>query len=131
MKAISTDPLWAWAIMAGHRPIENWTEPIRYRGELAVHSEPRTEVTREIREWFQRNTFWIPPPNDVVDGYAGRILGTVQLIGCSQPSLLLPSEQEFARGPWCLRLRTPQHFVRPIEHDPFIGFTDWSTQTAT
>lgn len=38
MKALTIHQPWAWAIAAGHKPVENRTWTTTYRGQLAIHA---------------------------------------------------------------------------------------------
>lgn len=42
MKALTVQQPWAWAVVSGHKPVENRTQAWKYRGPLAIHAGART-----------------------------------------------------------------------------------------
>jgi hypothetical protein len=49
MKALTIDPLWAWAIVAGIKTVENRSWRTHHRGPLAIHTARRTPAAREAK----------------------------------------------------------------------------------
>lgn len=115
MKAITIHQPWAWAIIAGHKRVENRTWPIRYRGPLAIHAGLSHASEQEGRRVLA--DLGIAVPDDLV---YGAILGVVDLVGCLRPSdrqrRLLNCQlmdDPLATGPWCWVLANPRPLFDP------------------
>lgn len=109
MKALSIKQPWAWAIMAGHKTIENRTWKTPYRGRILIHAGKTFDPT--AGETFARAGCLSPPALP-----CGVILGTVVLIDVVPVAQL--SDDPWACGPWCFMLERPQLFREPI---PYAG----------
>jgi hypothetical protein len=108
---------WAWAIMAGHKAVENRTWRTFHRGRLVIHAARSAAADEEAQAEFAR--LGIMAPNDFT-GWRGCVLGTVQLTDCVDFQLL--REQQllgplcpFATGPVCWLLESPQPCI------PFVA----------
>lgn len=97
MKALSICQPWAWAIMEGHKHVENRTWCTHYRGRLLIHAG-------QSRAWWDKGCDLlveagiVPPQRDEV--VWGAIIGSVELIRCS-PLLHVCTGHAFVFGPWC------------------------------
>jgi len=126
MKCLSIQQPWAWAILAGHKRVENRTWSTRHRGPLAIHASMK--VSREGYDVLR--SLGIDVPDDLPGGV---ILGTVELvdvIDCRQPLLDFDGEQAklaadpLATGPKCWILRNPRPLAQPIRHVGRLGLFD-------
>lgn len=132
MKTITTDPLWAWAIFGGLRPIENRPTSTDHVGPLLVHASQSMRQTPYIREWIRCHTLYLPPPDWLIDrDYRGRVIGEVDMIGCVTVDELPQREREFAVGPWCWRFRNPRSFVYPFPRVDASDLSDTPTMPTT
>lgn len=130
MKALTIDALWAWAILAGHKRIENrsWTTP--FRGRLAIHAGKSSCRDGDAYRLFDRLEI-TPPDAELLQDLRGRLLGTVELFDvlaydsqATGPAAEL-AHDPFATGPWCWKLRHPVWLQEPI---PIVGnlrLWDW------
>lgn len=114
LKALSIHGPWAWAIMAGHKRVENRSWSTSLRGRLAIHAgRSRASDDRAITLF---RLLGIDFPDEFV---RGAILGTVEVVD------LLPQEDYLAAygndrvnramafGPLCWVLQNPRP-CRPI-----------------
>lgn len=106
MKCLSIRQPWAWAILAGHKPVENRTWATRYRGPLAVHAALRYDYAGE--KWML-DTLDIHPPADLP---RGGIIGRVMLRDC-----ITHHESRWFVGPFGFLLEEPV----PIPVIPWRG----------
>lgn len=110
MKALSVRQPWAWAIMEGHKPIENRTWRTTHRGPIAIVAS-RSRDSLESGLAFLRHLD-IEPPEEFV---FGAILGTVELVDIHPITLV---RNPFAEGPFCWLFERQRKLARPI---PFAG----------
>lgn len=82
----------AWAIVAGHKDVENRTGPTLYRGRFAVHAAREGAFNPEILEWM-RTTAGIEVPATFDHGM---LIGEATLVACW---LDLRDDGGYA-GPW-------------------------------
>lgn len=131
MKALTIDALWAWAILAGHKRIENrsWTTP--FRGRLAIHAGKNASRDGDAFRLFDRLEI-TPPDAELLQDLRGRLLGTVELFDVlaydSQAAGGAAAElarDPFATGPWCWRLRHPVWLQEPIQHAGQLRIWEW------
>lgn len=108
LKALTIHAPWVWAILAGHKRVENRSWTTTYRGRLAIHagrsraSDPRaTALFHELGILF---------PDDFE---RGAILGTVELAEILPQAEYLakygadPVNRAMAFGPLCWVLKNP------------------------
>lgn len=77
MKALTIDAYWAWAIMEGHKRVENRSWETKHRGPLLIHaglSDKRDEAALEVIR-----SQGITPPADI-DRLRGKILCVVDVV---------------------------------------------------
>lgn len=131
MKALTIDALWAWAIIAGHKRIENrsWTTP--HRGRIAIHAGKNSNRDGDAYRLFDRLEI-TPPDAELLQDLRGRMLGTVELFDVvaydSQASGGDAAElarDPFATGPWCWKLRHPVWLQEPIPLAGNLRLWDW------
>lgn len=107
MRILTIHAEWAWAIMAGHKRVENRKWTTQYRGSLVIHAGLSTASTGTAISLFQRLGIAMPShPN------RGCALGVVDLVDVVPVHAV--SSDPFAVGPWCFMLRNPQRFRHPI-----------------
>lgn len=108
MRAISIKQPWATLIVAGIKPVENRSWPIRHRGPLLIHAGKR--IDWEGFERIDQLGLDLPDP-DVL--HRGGIIGQVDVVGCVSDS----------RSPWASRDRW--HWIvanpRPLPFEPMPG----------
>lgn len=113
MLALSVQQPWAWAIMAGIKPVENRTWRTNYRGELVIQAS--LSVRRDQAARDQIATLGHVVPEELPRGV---LLGTVELVDC------IPSAEALARfgaawvdivpGGWCWIVRKPRLLRVPV-----------------
>lgn len=111
MKALTVKQPWAWAIAAGHKPIENRVQRWSYRGPLAIHAGLSTDPFG-IR-WMQANVPDLERPSLYDRGY---VLAVVDLVGVhwSRPGCCDTVWAETAPGIAHLELERPRRLLYPI-----------------
>lgn len=113
MKALTIDALWAWAIVAGVKRVENRTWRTRHRGALAIHAARRTPPAREARAREHLEAMGVVCPRGAeLDKLRGCLLGVVDVVGCVRPEAL-PTTR-YVSGPHCWILSNPRRLLRPI-----------------
>lgn len=106
---------YAWAIMAGIKPVENRTWATKYRGPLAIHAslkadaEPAWSFCEGQWESLVPNSICLIPRKSV--DYGG-IIGTVDLVDC-----VTESDSPWFFGPYGFVLANP----RPCKFVPMKG----------
>jgi hypothetical protein len=115
MKVLSIKQPWAWAILAGHKRVENRSWPTDHRGPLAIHAgrQDDPEGYRLLAE------LGIEVPDDLP---RGAIVGTVELLDVVRvedgPTLFDThdlGDDPFATGPFCWILGAPQPLPQPVQ----------------
>lgn len=81
MKAVSVRQPWAWAIVAGHKPIENRSRRTHYRGDLLIHASKAYD--RSGHQFIQEALGIVVPPGL----QRGGIIGRAQLVDCVDASI--------------------------------------------
>lgn len=120
MKAISIHQPWAWAIMAGHKTIENRTWETSHRGTLLIHtSKTRSSYDREMATWLARFGIDLPPWDDMPKGL---LVGSVDLIDCVRVADVASSP--WVQGPICWLIKNPVVFTQPIPYRGKLGMFD-------
>ena len=115
MKAITVDPVWAWAIRQGIKPVENRTWHTRHRGELAIHAGQGTpKRDREARALLAALGYKVP-----ADLPRGAVVALATLADCLPLDEVDPAlaEHPLCTGPECWILEN----IRPIKPIPDLG----------
>jgi len=103
--ALTVKPLWAWAIMHGHKRYENRTWITRHRGPLWIHAGRfRREDYDQAAEILRAAKIEPPSPEELP---CGVILGSVQLTQCLTVHVL-GQHEPFADGPYAWELHAPR-----------------------
>ena len=111
-----------------HKRIENRPWKTSYRGRFAIHCSKSKKAWREYD--------WGIPESDIAWGC---VIGFAQIRSCTtlararqpylvekRPALILPSQEQHARGPYCWFLKNINAAVQPI---PARGQQRWWTWT--
>lgn len=107
MKAISIRQPWAWAIVAGHKPIENRTWKTSFRGRVLIHAG-RAAVSgadlEELARHARRQGFPMPEADRL---FRGGIVGSIEII-----DVVTTSSDPWFKGPfgWILEEPRPARF---------------------
>lgn len=113
MKALTIHPVWAWAIMAGHKRVENRTWGTKHRGRLAIHASANSAAARKS-DAIARQTLaavGVEVPEEVT---AGALLGTVELVDIVEAGDDRVSGDHLATGPLCWMLEDPRPLSEPV-----------------
>lgn len=117
MKALSIRQPWAWAILDGHKRVENRSWSVNYRGPLAIHA---SQSRRDLEGPTQRLAgmgIEVPKPESLD---FGALIGVVELVDCvllaDAPEL---HDDELAEGPYCWIVENPRRLREPI---PLRGY---------
>ncbi len=107
--ALSIRQPWAWAILAGHKPVENRTWSTRYRGPLIIHAARM--VDEEARAAFVAQGWPLPSTLQT-----GGFVGIARLV-----DVVSHHESAFFTGPRAWVLADPVPFQKPIEGRGKLG----------
>src|SRR5579871_5914383 len=129
MKCLSVRQPWAWLILAGIKKVENRGWAVKHRGPLVIHAGK----TYDRRADVPAGTV-TPAPDTLA---YGAVLGVVDVVECVDFRALLMRATErvtklelalirdpWARGPYCLLLRRPRLFDRPLPYAGKLGLFD-------
>lgn len=107
MKALSIRQPWAWAIVQGHKPVENRTWPTRHVGDLLIHAGLQfdDDGLRSMLSVFPELQAQLPARWDL-----GGIVGIAEAVGC-----VTEHTSRWFTGPYGLVLRN----ARPL---PFVAW---------
>jgi hypothetical protein len=116
MKCLTVKQYWAWAIVAGHKSVENRTWSTRHRGPLAIHAGQATDP--KSRAALEALGLDVPEAIE-----AGAVIGIVDLVdvvpySSGQPHL--PGVEDdladdpLATGPFCWIVRNPRPLDEPV-----------------
>jgi hypothetical protein len=117
MKAITIHPVWAWAIVHGHKPVENRTWRTKHRGPLLIHASAVSPASKRSDAIALAifTKLGIEVPETVP---TGAIVGRVELVDCiardGADAGAIPGPEELAGGPVCFVLAQPEAFEEPI-----------------
>lgn len=110
MRAISIRQPWAWAVVSGHKNVENKSQRTKYRGPVLVHAAQRFDNAGF--DWLDRHGIDYPDELDV-----GALVGIVEIIDCERNN---NSEWAFP-GFWHWVLDRPIEFKTPIACSGRLG----------
>ena len=130
IKTLTIDPLWVWAIMEGHKTIENRSWFTSYRGPLGIHASKNKSREKETRAWYAEHTELVPPSREELeDTIVGRLVGVTELIDiASIESLPQRHRGPFAEGPYCWLLGSFLPIGQPIETTGKLGLWTYDSQ---
>lgn len=103
MRALTIRQPWAWAILAGHKTVENRSWLTNFRGRFLVHAGRMDDESsvESFVEIFRKQKIIIP---DLATLPTRAIIGSVNLTNCL-PAERVPGPWSF--GPFCFVLRDP------------------------
>lgn len=113
MKTLTIDALWAWAILAEHKTVENRSWKTDYRGPLAIHAGQNRSRDGEALRLLEQQGI-TPPDEDVRIDLRGKVLGVVTLVDVAAYSAGVFAADPFATGPFCWRMEGPRWLEESI-----------------
>jgi hypothetical protein len=115
LSCLSIRQPFAWAIVAGHKPIENRTRRTHYRGMLGIHAAVRKKDLADSITLF--DGLGVDVETEL---HFGQLLGVVEVVDCVLVSELPASlrSSPHAQGPYCWILKNPVSLKRPL---PIVG----------
>jgi len=119
MKAITIDPVWAWAICRGIKTVENRNCATRHRGELAIHAGRGTpERDRAARKVLEGLGYKVPA--DVPRGAVVALATLADCLPIDKFKIVDPAlhKNPFCYGPFCWILENVHILKKPI---PCLG----------
>jgi ASCH domain len=123
MKALSIKQPWAQLIIIGAKDVENRSRSTSFRGRFAVHvSLKRADyrdvdfeaIPRNLREQVKR--VWEH------NAFAGRVIGTVELVDCVRGSDSIWAVDNY----WHWVLRDPRPYIRSRPAKGQLGLWEWA-----
>lgn len=130
MKALTVDPLWAWAILAGYKIVENRTWRTAHRGRIAIHAGQNKSRDAEPLRLFDRLAI-TPPDEETTNELRGRMLGTIEIVDIVAFDAHLPiADNPFATGPWCWLLKNGVWLESHIAVPGRLGLWEWEPTDA-
>lgn len=107
---LTINAAWCWAIMQGHKRLENRTWRTKHQGRLWLHAASRS-LDPQALELFERLGIAFNPLD--LEALRGKLVGSVDLVACvpvDEPGLDFEGfngdlEGHFATGPFCWLLR--------------------------
>jgi ASCH domain len=116
VRVLSIQQPWAWAIVEGHKPVENRTWTTRYRGPVLIHAGV-TVRGPEIE--YLRDEFRLKPPSRFeID--RGCIVGVAELVDV----VTRKNAKRYGRwflGPYGLVLRNAVALRKPVKVKSQLG----------
>jgi hypothetical protein len=100
-RAITIRQPWAWAIVAGHKDVDNRSRRTNFRGELLIHAA--VELDPRGFEFLWENGLYRKLPTELP---RGGLIGMVNVVDCRKG---YESDWAFA-GSWHWILRRPREF---------------------
>ena len=120
--ALSISQPWAWAILAGHKRVENRTWRTHYRGPLLVHAGTTRRCLSHAVPFLRGQNLIVPQPEDDPAASFRAILGVVEVVDCQlygqSPEL---HDDPMAEGPWCWIVDRPRPFPQAIPYAGALG----------
>lgn len=122
MKAITVCEPYASAIIIGPKRVENRPQPWKFRGRLLIHAGKSQKFMGTLTK--EQLDQWNPELSGFRLGH-GEIIGSVEVYDCieyaTHPDYL---DEPWAFGPYCLLLRDPEPFAKPIPYRGALGLFD-------
>jgi hypothetical protein len=114
LRCLSVQQPFAWAIIKGHKPVENRTWSSRYYGRLLIHASKTYDKTGHL--WIEKHFPELSIPAMVP---VGQIVGEVEMVECvrSHPS-------KWFVGPFGFVLKNPLEYGIPILYRGQLGIFD-------
>jgi|SRR5262245_474202 len=112
IRVLSVRQPWAWAIIAGHKDIENRSQRTSYRGRIYIHAGLKQAPADQLAR-FERLTVRLGIVASF-DDIRGAVIGHVELFNCTTRA----NSPWYIRGNYAWHLRGAAAFVRPV---PLVG----------
>jgi ASCH domain-containing protein len=112
VRVLSVRQPWAWAIIAGHKDIENRSQRTSYRGRVYIHAGLKQAPPEQL-ELFERLTARLGIEASF-DDIRGAVIGYVELFNCTTRA----ASPWYIRGNQAWHLRGAVAFARPV---PLVG----------
>lgn len=125
VKALTIKQPWAWAIVSGHKDVENRSWATSYRGPILIHAGKARDDVREEREyddWLEMFGLAMPPDSELV---YGAIIGIAELVDCVVLTESHPSQWASDEG-YGWELRNARKLARPIPCNGALGL--WNSK---
>ena len=120
MKCLTICQPWAWCIVHGPKRYENRRWRCSHRGPLLIHAgRSRRWMVPEVLDSLRRRGLDPPAPDDFV---YGAIVGLCQVVDCVRPEDT--RNDEWAAGPWCIKIADVSPVDPPIPHQGRRGLYD-------
>ena len=113
VRALTVCQPWAWAIVDGHKLVENRTRLTKYRGPLVIHAGKSMAWDEHGRQFLAKMGLRVPERLPL-----GAIVGVVDLVDCVRVEDLARSA--WASGPFCWVLSNPRK-VAPMAWSGQLG----------
>ena len=99
IKALTIHQLWAWAILAGHKTIENRTWSTNYRGPLAIHAGASRASCDESAAFIRQLGIEPPPVSELTFGAVIGVCDVVDVISMADKGRLI-GRSPLLTSPW-------------------------------
>ena len=123
MKALSIKQPWASLIVAGLKPVENRTQPRKYRGPLLIHASKKFDDSFPVS--ILTHASWLSDPMKKIPriikrsyDLRGGILGRVNMVDC-----VTEHDSMWFSGPYGWVFKDPKA-IRFIEYKGALSFFD-------
>jgi hypothetical protein len=116
MRALSIRQPWAWAIIAGHKDIENRSWQTSYRGPLLIHAGKQViaDDYEDMLRFGREDNFLVPPLSGMP---TGGIIGEVELVDIVMARSKRARQNPWFDGPYGWVLANP----KPLPFRPWKG----------
>jgi hypothetical protein len=105
---ISVRQPYAWAIIAGHKDVENRMWPTNIRGRIYIHAgQSREDLSFGMDKLKQKGVQRLPAENDLV---FGALIGSVEVVDCVESH----RSKWYAEGTFGFVLARPKKLRQPI-----------------
>jgi len=107
VKCLSVWQPWAWAIVAGHKSVENRSWPTEYRGPLLIHA---SKTRKEMGDWTLQDperAIELTLPEDIA---FGALVGIVNVVDCTRQR----------RNAWHVHGQVGWYLEQPIQFEKTI-----------
>ena len=120
MKAITVKLPWAWLLIHSTKDIENRNWFNKHKGKTAIHCSKTIErgEYEAAKQFIQENGLEVQIPSiEALKPLAGKIIGTVEIVGCVNQS-----ESCWFVGRFGFVCRSPKSLPNPVVISGALGF---------
>lgn len=122
MKALTIRQPWAWAVVAGHKTVENRVWPTRHRGPLAIHAGSGRGDLFVLADPRWRGLFGSDFRPELMT--RGAVVGVVDVIDCVPADHPSVRDNPWTIGPWCWILANARPVATPLQMRGRLGLFD-------